>query len=302
MAAFILFILFLALTIRLIVSYRTRVSMKQYKKRFTEIKDISALKEGWPRFSTDGKKIGKRGVLLLHGYMCAADQFDRLIKVLKRENIPYYAPTLFDHGLSDLHLHSHVRMDDWKREVLKAYDLLSKLYDEVDVLGVSNGGLLAAYLATHRKVRKLQLLVPAVSIRSGVGKLFNIPFLPDVIFFLFPFLSRRILRKFVGDELQMNLVDKKSLSALCWYPAHAISAFKALNQLSESVDLKKVKAKQMDLYLSQGDKLVDSSRTLQKFNDAGLKINHYTFNTSHLILNSIETPKVLEKLMQNLRT
>ena len=109
---------------------------------------------------------GKTGVLLLHGFtgtpanmhsiwsrLEADGQESRLNANIKNENdYTIYAPLLTGHGTNLRNMRKSCALD-WIDDALKAYDRLAAAgCEKIYVAGLSMGGLLAAIVASERRV------------------------------------------------------------------------------------------------------------------------------------------------------
>lgn len=100
----------------------------------------------------------KKAILLLHGFATDKSDFNPIIPFLKN---------IYDHvEINNLPGHDvlHLKGFTAKKTISFVEKLLTKLekdYDDIDIIGFSMGGVLAAYLASHHKVKHLVLLAPA---------------------------------------------------------------------------------------------------------------------------------------------
>lgn len=126
---------------------------------FTHDPALGTFAEARPRFRVPGVRR-EHAILLVHGYSASTASFETLIADLDAAGLAYYAPALTGFGLDDLSLVEVARVDDWRRDVRQAYELLREVADEVSVVGVSFGARLAADLAGEVPIRHLVLVSP----------------------------------------------------------------------------------------------------------------------------------------------
>ncbi len=98
-----------------------------------------------------------RALLCFHGLLSTKADFNTILPKL---NTLYDTIACYDlpgHGYNTLKFNTL----NIKKFVLEAYDTLSHTHDEIDVMGYSMGGVIAAYLQSVRRVRRLVLLAPS---------------------------------------------------------------------------------------------------------------------------------------------
>jgi carboxylesterase len=130
-----------------------------FLERFERVPALGAYREGLSTSSFGGARL-PHAVLLIHGYSASPAAFRALTVELERRGIPYVAPALTGFGLDDFRLLERATAADWRRDVRSAYEQLAGLAEEVSVVAISFGTLLAAELATERPVRELVLVAP----------------------------------------------------------------------------------------------------------------------------------------------
>ena len=100
-----------------------------------------------PYLSRKSKKVG---VLLLHGFTSTPNEVKPLSEFLSKKHITVYAPLIAGHGthVEDL---ARTRTSDWEKSTKDAYDKISRMVDNVYVIGSSFGGNLAFRIAKNKK-------------------------------------------------------------------------------------------------------------------------------------------------------
>ena len=109
------------------------------------------------------KKTHRRALLLLHGFSSTPAVYRLIIpKLLNYDAI--LCPVLPGHG-ENLQAFSKVKATDWLKGAESAYESLQENYTQVDVMGLSLGGLLACHLAQKYPINHLYLLNPALALK-----------------------------------------------------------------------------------------------------------------------------------------
>ncbi|MFG3557081.1 serine aminopeptidase domain-containing protein [Micromonospora sp. NPDC047557] len=103
-----------------------------------------------------------RAVLLLHGYTVAPEQYDALAEVFFARGYNVWVPRAPHHGTVDRRAHHRIEAGDLTTYAAQAVTVAAALGDEVGVVGISGGAVLATWLAQVRGdvVRRLLVLSP----------------------------------------------------------------------------------------------------------------------------------------------
>ncbi len=112
------------------------------------------------------------GILLLHGFTSSLDTINGLIPYLEENNIPYAMPILRGHGSKYQDLIG-VTWRDWYADAEEALLKLAKETNNIIIMGLSMGGLIAIDLAiAHKdKINALALVAPALKFKDPLTKL-----------------------------------------------------------------------------------------------------------------------------------
>ena len=101
-----------------------------------------------------------RGCLLIHGFTGSPYEVEPLAEHMKQLGYYISTPTLAGHNASkhEMKLYS---WQDWIKSAEDAYDEMKRECREIDVIGFSMGGMIAAHLAKTYDVRRLVFLSAA---------------------------------------------------------------------------------------------------------------------------------------------
>lgn len=108
----------------------------------------------------------QRALLLLHGFASSPAVFRALLPQLPAYDA-VLCPALPGHADSILAF-SHSTAKDWIRAADEAFESLAADYEQVDVLGLSLGGLIACDLSKRFDIHHLYLLAPALSLTMNI--------------------------------------------------------------------------------------------------------------------------------------
>lgn len=110
--------------------------------------------------------LRRRALLMLHGFSSSPAVFRRMTPELMMYDA-VLCPLLSGHGES-IDVFSEAHASDWLEQSVSLCERLITEYDEVHVMGMSLGGLLACHLAARFPVHHLYLLAPALSLCLNV--------------------------------------------------------------------------------------------------------------------------------------
>ena len=107
-----------------------------------------------------------RALLLLHGFSSSPAVYRHLLPALPTYDA-ILCPTLPGHGES-IAAFTTVKASDWLSTAELACNTLVNHYQNVDVMGLSLGGLLACHLSQRFDLHHLYLLAPALALRLNL--------------------------------------------------------------------------------------------------------------------------------------
>ncbi|MEV6371041.1 alpha/beta fold hydrolase [Micromonospora musae] len=133
-----------------------------------------------------------KAVLLLHGYTDCPKQYASLAKRYFDEGYNVWVPRAPRHGVTDELAHAKLEAGELVRYADDALNLATGLGDEVGVVGISGGGVLATWLAGRRPdaVRHLLLLSPFYKPNSAQAPGFVVK--PTIVLFGFHLLPDKV--------------------------------------------------------------------------------------------------------------
>ncbi|GAA2502170.1 alpha/beta fold hydrolase [Winogradskya humida] len=108
------------------------------------------------------EKRTPKAVLMLHGYTDCPVQFGALAQLYYDRGYNVFVPRAPRHGVTDLNAHTGLHADELVDYADDALTVTTGLGDEVGVVGISGGGVLATWLADYRPdaVKHLLTLSP----------------------------------------------------------------------------------------------------------------------------------------------
>lgn len=109
----------------------------------------------------------RRALLLLHGFSSSPAVYRLMMPRLKHYDT-IVCPLLPGHGES-IAAFSQATAEDWLSKASSACENLVETHQQVDVLGMSLGGLLACKLSNRFQLNHLYLLAPALALHLNVG-------------------------------------------------------------------------------------------------------------------------------------
>lgn len=150
---------------------------------------------------------GERGVLLVHGFTGSPSEMRLLGNYLNDLGYTVLAPRLPGHGSSPEEM-AKTSWPLWYSAVEDAYILLSGLCTEIDVVGLSMGGLLSLKLSLEYPVNRVASLSAPIYIADK-----RLPMLP-LYRLIRSYASKRRRRFYDVDEIYSVCYDRTPLKCL----------------------------------------------------------------------------------------
>lgn len=113
----------------------------------------------------------KTGVLLIHGFTSHKSSLEAVIPELKKRGIPWHYPILTGHGTTPNDLRG-ITWQHWQADVQNGLDYLLQTSNQVTVIALSMGALLALELAVAnpKTIRGLILLSPTLYFKPLISR------------------------------------------------------------------------------------------------------------------------------------
>jgi esterase/lipase len=271
-------------------------------KRFHPLPDTESYEETRPLSWTPRAKA-PHAVLLLHGWSGSTKDFFELTRHLQEAGIPFFAPRLTGFGLSTTRLLEVVEACDWKRDALEAFDLLSCVADKVSVVGHSNGGVLAVYVAQHRTVDHLVLSAPNLFVSQQDAwrkQLLKTPILNSLLIYTKPYFEKPTRP---GLTHEIDVMDAQAAQDAFQQHVMPTQSIKALWDLQDDVDVKKANYKKMVLLFGAHDQTVDYEAVVADFKKRHLNFDQYIFEHSgHNFLEDYDKAEASKLIVSFLQT
>ena len=112
-----------------------------------------------------------RAILMLHGFSATPAVYRVVMPGLTTYDA-LFCPRLAGHG-TNLNDFARVKAHDWLTALERTCEQLIHDYAEVDVMGLSMGGLLACYLEQKFPLHHLYLLAPALYLKPKLERLMS---------------------------------------------------------------------------------------------------------------------------------
>lgn len=293
------------LLIRFLVSRLSKRLNETYFQRFEHIPDHASFRETlWCKnFPERDKPKYKHAVLLLHGFAASTQEFQYLLPALKENNIPFLAPSIPGFGRDRVKLLANINFQDWLRNCMYHYDMLSEIADEVSIIGHSMGSLLATYIASHRPVKGLILSGPAMFVvdrDKKLKKFFTNKYLSDIYVWIFPFFPKPIHkdRKSVAD-----MIDDEHLNEIFQYISCPTRAVKQLALLQDYVNILESTPQKLHLIYGKYETTINVKGLIQLLDENKIKYTQKEYeNSAHSAFEDLDRKEAADdtvKLLLN---
>jgi len=205
-------------------------------------------------------------LLLLHGFSSSPAVFRELLPKLTMYDA-IICPVLPGHAHSIVNF-AHTKAEEWLATTELLCETLCKTYKQVDVLGLSLGGLLTCYLAKRYTFHHIYLLAPAIALHL------NIPLAKAAARTLHT-LGFRYLRNNAGN-LHTNAHQE-----LTYRQVPLTIILELFKLIQDAPDLPTNCP--VDLFLGRFDAVVDSPTVAKKFENLSNTKIHWLEHSAHVL-------------------
>ncbi|MNS67811.1 Carboxylesterase [compost metagenome] len=259
---------------------------REFLTRFTAMPAIGTFRESRP-LTHVGRPPLPHAVLLLHGFSASPAAFAALTPALEARGIPYHAPALTGFGLDDLHLLEVVRASDWRRDALNAYDVLAAVAEEVSVVGLSYGTLLAAFVAAERPVKHLLLAAPYFFEKEtrdqAMRRTLQRPLVSRLVRGLGLYIAKPVRP---GRATCVDIVDPDEARAFFQYPTLPVSSLLEVWGSPRDVDFSSLRHETLDVIGGAEEQTSDVPAFLAMLDRQGVPYRaHWLPRTAHNVFN-----------------
>jgi pimeloyl-ACP methyl ester carboxylesterase len=279
------------------VAYRNRMVTARYLEQFKHEQELGSYQEAEQRVFW-GRHKAPRAVLLLHGWSSSPADFAELYPLLEQADIPYLAPQITGFGRDSMSLLPVVRPQDWLRDAIHAYDILAAQAEEVDVIGHSNGGALATYVAEHRQVGHLILVGPNLTVQPSdriYKELLGTPGVRTAMAALLP-VFRKPVRP--GRVVPVDTVDPDSARHAFAYPALPLNALRVLWQVQDMVAIGRAHFGDLNLFYGMQDQSVDIPALLADLKRESIRYQAHGYpHSGHNLLEDYDKADAAREIM-----
>lgn len=218
-----------------------------------------------------------RALLMFHGFSSSPAVYRALIPTIKGYDA-IVCPLLPGHGAS-IAAFEAVKADEWLATAERYCESLLSEYQQVDVLGLSLGGLLACHLAARYPLGHLYLLAPALDLQLAVKQYM-------IVLKGLKKLGFQRVRAFAGDLYTSHECEIA-------YRQLPLNAIIEIFNLINNFNLNEINCP-TDIFLGCHDHIVCSWRVADRFADKKNVNIHWLLNTAHLVPLDGDIDKIVE--------
>ena len=240
----------------------------------------------------------KRSVMVLHGLTSSPAGLRTLYPELEKHKIPYHSARLLGHGIKSQHILDVVKLSDWLRDGVEAFDLLAAMSDKVDIVASSVGGAISLHVAKLRsnspKLGKLILLAPYISVNESHDTnrwLMSTPIISNILRWTMPYVQGK-----AEKDSSVKVFSHRPI------PVSSVEVIWKLSDLITPDLLSSIKAESIDVMLAPEDISVNLEGIKQKFRDSQVAHTIHVFKKStHAMLEDSNKQEVLDKIIDTLK-
>ena len=228
-----------------------------------------------------GKK--DRALLLLHGFSSSPAVFRHFMPFLSSCYDAILCPALLGHADS-LEAFAAAKGNDWYTQAEENCKLLVNEFEQVDVMGLSLGGLLACHLSSQFNLHHLYLLAPALDLQFKLSQVLK---LVKVLNWL----------KFSRIKNAAGNLYASQHCEIAYRQLPLTSIIEMLNLVQQFQF--KLPTCPTDLFLGCHDKVVASWRVADRFADKTNINIHWLTNSAHVLPLDADIEKILACIKQD---
>ena len=232
-----------------------------------------------PIESRNGKN--NKALLMLHGFSSTPGVYRQVSNQL----IGYdaiIAPMLPGHG-ADLYTFSETKGEDWVNYVTTLCSSLIEEFKQLDVLGLSLGGLLACHLVNQFKLHHLYLLAPALDLEPKLEFIMSFAKLLKTL----GFISARNSAGNLFTPGNCEIVYRQ-IPLTC-----VIEIYQLVKNFAFSIPNCPT-----DIFLGAHDQVVDNKRIIERFKNTENVHIHNLNNSAHVLPLDGNIKQIIERINQ----
>ncbi|MBP2633565.1 MAG: Carboxylesterase [Firmicutes bacterium] len=245
---------------------------------------MAAILDGAEPFILSG---GRRGVLLVHGFTGTPAEMFLLGKYLNKQGYTVLAPRLCGHGTNYAEM-ATTDWVNWYHSVCDGYYLLKSICEEIDVVGLSMGGILSLKLAMENKLNKVVTLSTPIHIANR-----GVDLLPPIEECAGKYVPKK-RRKF-SDVAQQYCISYDRTPIACVH--HLLSVIKLVSE-----QLGQLKNRLLVVQSTNDHTVIPDSANFI-YDNAGSEKKELLWleESGHLVTLDLEREKVFEKIVNFLK-
>lgn len=228
------------------------------------------------------KQSTGRALLLLHGFSSSPAVYREILPALTIYDA-VLCPILPGHAKS-IDAFAKTTSNEWVDTATQSFQKLHQNYAEVDVMGLSLGGVLASKISEHCLIRHLYLLAPALVLHHSTNLLLTLA---------------RIMQYFglkrIPNQAGNFHTSKHQELTYRQLPIHAIIEILTLIRNTALV----VPKCPTDLFLGRFDAVVNSSAVASLLSDNSNITTHWLNNSAHILPLDGDVEKIINCVLKN---
>lgn len=229
------------------------------------------------------KEHKKRALLMLHGFSSSPAVFRSMRPVLETLYDAIVCPLLPGHGTS-IDDFQKAKAQDWLLCAEQSCERLIESYEQVDVLGLSLGGLLAYHLANRYPLHHAYLLAPALALQIPINLTYK----------LIQFLQQLGFTQIRNQAGNIHLKQHCEIT----YRRLPLASLSEILGLIQNTQCGKTHC-QIDVFLGRYDEVVHSHKVAQMLNAHHI---HWLEHSAHVLSLDGDVAQILAVMMANIES